>query len=435
MPRQGIPVKALAGILAFAFLAIFLAQAYYGAPLHRDVLESWRSAEYLQQHQRLPVENANVNEPPTRYPPVFSILLVETSALLNLGLEDATTALAYPVAFLLILSVFLFVRSATQDVYKALLAALASMLVPWLFYRMAYPIPETLGISLLFLGIHLYAEKRGALLALLLLGMPFLHFRSAAPAFAILGIAAFREKRLREFLPIALPGAVLYLLTVPHTALQLQNPLLATPGPAEILGLLAIVLGLTGLAMHWKKYGSLPRFAFEVAAAFIITSLVAPLAFRQLIYLAPLVLLGVSEALHFARNALPGLAFFAVLFMAAFIQYRAPVVSPEYQAGLTALQSAPANAVLAGFETNYLIPWYAKKKVVVGPYAEELQDGNARLKDLQAFGFGNEAEIRQLANKYATPLVLLNHPPSLAENSTEKLLDGGAFSAYRVQLN
>ena len=73
-------MKTVHALLIFSVLAVALAQGYYQRPLHLDVLESLRQAQHLQQ-TGLPVDNANALVGNSHYPPIFSILLTEWSAL------------------------------------------------------------------------------------------------------------------------------------------------------------------------------------------------------------------------------------------------------------------------------------------------------------------------------------------------------------------
>ncbi len=422
-------------LVAFALLTVFLAHAYYERPLHRDLLVSWRQAELLEQEQRLPLQNLNAGAEESNYPPLFAILLVTLTNLVPYSLENISLLLSYVFTVLLLLGMYVLARKVTEDSNKALLASFVFLLVPWAFYRMAYPISESLGLAFFLLAFHAFLEKRWALSGGLLLALVFVHFRSAAFALATLFFLSVLTRHAVEFFKTGAAAGAAYFLRAPREAFGFQNPFLFPAGLFEVLGFFAVALGVLGGAKHVMVKKNVSPALLALLLAFLATSLLAPLPYRQYVFLAPLLAILAAHVLAAEPRFVPWIFVFGAVILTANVLYRVPPYSLQEEHVISRMEGAEGSVVLTRFEQSYLVPWFAKKKVVGGPYLEELEDGNQRAQSMYGYFEQNNTEaLKELVKNYQPSLLLLQKKDHSLENGVgKKIIDSSNYSAYQLQ--
>ncbi|MBU1197092.1 hypothetical protein KJ765_01120 [Candidatus Micrarchaeota archaeon] len=421
-------------LLLFAMVSVLFTHAYYDRPLIRDQLESFRSAEFLKEQQHFPIENANIQAPGTRYPPIFSVTLATLSALMGLSIPTMAELLAYATTVIMLLSMFLLARAITNSEKKALIATTVFLTMPWLFYRMTYPIAESMGFSLLLLAVYTFHQQRYYAASIVLFVLPLVHFRSAAIALGTLFLFALLAQRIGVYLQSALPSITLYVFLVPRQALELSNPWVIPATAFEMIGVFALTLGILGAGYQLLvKNSGLESLTSSFVLAFFVTTLVLPFPFRQLLFLSPAIAIFASEIVDAAPRVLPGLFIASAFILAYNVSYQSLPYRLEEQAGFQALQSMTGERVLAPFEYNYIIPWFSKKQVVAGPYVEELADGIQRIRELRGYYEGSNAGIQsEIESKYEPDFIVRRKPVDGFESiRSARVLDSKSFSVER----
>ncbi|MFH1200628.1 MAG: hypothetical protein V1708_06180 [Candidatus Micrarchaeota archaeon] len=422
--------QALAAVLAFALISVLASHAYYGSPLHRDLLASWRAAELLGENG-LPLAGLNSGEASSRYPPAFSIFLVQASLLCGIGLPLATDLLAYVCAALLVLSAFVFARNCLGDENAAAVAAFLCACSPWFFYRMAYPIAESLGLSLFLLSVAAVSQRRQALATFILLALPFVHFRSAAVAFAcVLALSALRRD-WKLAMP-ALPGMLAYAVAAPLAATGFSNPWIEPVAPLLIIGIPLAVLSACFAGEFILRRQELPLPVAAVLLACIATAFLAPFPERQLLYAAPaLAVLAAAFLLRHSKLVVPAMPV-ATAFLLLAVWYRSPAWGPADSAGFFALENFGGATVLASLPDSYAVTWFSKKSTVAGPYLEELADGRQRAQQsFDYFNGGNTSAGEALVRQYRPDLIIRRKDLVPGASFGARVFDGPSFSAFR----
>ncbi len=447
-------IVALLGILLLAW-----AQLHYKLPLTSDAFERARVAEGLQAGV-LPQTTASGGAG-YNYPLLFDALLASVSALLGLHSFAALNVLSlfFGIAFA---ALFFVLARQIAGGKAAVFSAGAALLSPLLFYRTVTPISETFGVFLFLLAVFASLKKNNALCFFVLATLAFSHYRSLSVAVAVLFFLSIFQKRFWDFAKTAALLSAYFALAVPKS-FGIANPWVIEPGllvyftPALLaLAALGTIVVCRGLFDSKKREKGLETS--KILAAFFLGALVfvfiAPFAFRQLVYLVfPAALLaGVFlERLEEAAESLAKkartpffggivfIAFVAAVFFSFFgiLYSRAPPFNAGEIEAFSALKFIDGETVLAPFNYNYAIPYYAGKKVVVGAFAEGLPDGQQRIDDLWEFFHGASADERKaVVEKYGAQIICLDlkrfAEKDFAGVLGEKMLSNSEVSCFRA---
>ncbi len=420
--------KMLLAVCALLVLSLAAAQIYYNGPATSDAYERARIAESLQ--NGIPPESTAIGASGYNYPLLFDALLASTSSLFGLSSLDTLDVLSLFFGICLALLVFVFAKKLAGPEVGAFAAA-ATLLSPWVFYRLVTPISETLGLLLLLLTAFLFVKQKNALCFLSLAALALSHYRSLAVALAVLFFIAVFSRRFFDFAKIAALPAGYFLFVVPKS-FNITNPFVYERGifyyftPA--LAALAVAGALLLAHNVWKNRKEELETA-KIVAAFFLGALVfvpfVPFAFRQSVYLFfPVALLsGIAlGALKTWLENFLGRDYGARAFLAAFTGLLlastiAVIKSPDGPHppsaaeihAFSSLKNADGTVVLAPFTYNYAIPYYSGKKVVVGAFAEGLPDGQARINELWNF-FGGAVleEKKRILREYNVDLICVD---------------------------
>jgi len=448
--REEVPAL-FAACLGSVFVAVLLSHFYFNYSfITSDAYERSRSAQYLLSSS-YPVESSAINAGATSYPPLFDVLLAAFSQLTGLSLSDSVNAFSFFFATLFLCLGYLFAKailselSRTADEAVCCLAGVAVFLSPWIYYRTLTPISETLGLALCFGAVYFFYKKSSPLVVFALLTVLSLsHFRSFMAAMICLGVLALFGKRIRELIVESFVGVAIFIYFVPRTALGFSNPFVITPGIFEFFSLPLLVAGLAGVALLvYKK--RVPSVVAALFATPIALSAFAPFSFRQLPYLAlPLAamaalflssLQGMISSRRFRVAFFCGLVVVAICFN-SFTTWRSTPLDAQSDAVVQAVAQYPQSSVYAGFAQSYAIPYYsAQKKVLLGPFAEELPDFGARVYVAQQIMTSSlDADARLLMQLYGIDMVVANYSASADPLGLDgdRLLQSDSYSAYSI---
>ncbi len=413
--------------LIFVILAVFLAQLYYSGPITADAFERLRVTNSIINNTFPPI-NPHIGASGYNYPPVFDFSLASLSVLLGISSAISLQLFSFILIFMLIFSVF-FLASKIGNEKIAFFATIFLVSVPWLFYRMVTPISESLGLVLFLVVLIAFYKNRFASFGFFMFVLAFSHFRSFAVVFLVLLVYSFLSKKLFNFVLYSSVPTALFLLFVPRSYL-ITNPWVEPASLTHIFTLFSIILALAGYFIWLRSKHRSENINFSIFVGTILLIPFVPFEFRQFAYLFfPVVFFSGVVASNIESKKLLVLLILILGYIGFHtIVFRAVPFTNEELSAVAYLKTLPENNVAAPFSDNYLIPYYANKKIVLGSFAEGLGNGNQRARDLWDF-FHSFSNSSSFIKKYKINYIFWKKPAPYSINCT-KMFDSDSFSIY-----
>ncbi|MEK6953457.1 MAG: hypothetical protein AABX01_00495 [Candidatus Micrarchaeota archaeon] len=397
-------MKNLDSVLLIGALAIFLSQMLYALPITSDSYDNFRIVRELENGKGYPIESTAINGDSTLYPPAFGIALYSFSALTSFPPGFSLSFLSYVFMAIIVYLIFLLIRSATGNESGAVLGAAAIFTLPIVFYRFVTPIAETMGLAVFLLALYAYQKNKFAFLAFILAIFPLVHTRSFVFCLITIGIASLFRKDISKMAKSAALGIAAYMilrLAYPIYAVGFENPSVTEPNLLGMLPLIPMAVMALGLIALMKNKGKFDVLSSSIIFAFFASYFFIPFPFRHAIFLVVPLSFLTAKALGSDRRLVAIYSVFLALAMVQNVQMRAAPFNLQQIEMFREVKNYEGENAIASFSDNYALPYFAGKKVVVGSFAEGLNDGNERGKDLHAYFNGLSEEGKaQLLNKY-----------------------------------
>ncbi len=423
--------------MLFGALIVFMAHLYYTSPITSDSYEIFRESKDLGNGGNFPLVGSAIEANSNVYPPIFLLAFHSLKTFVNNEFL-ALNFLSYIFVFLILACTYLFLRRIIGNEEYAALGALAIFTIPIVVYRVITPIPETLGVVLFLLCINLFEREKYRFLGFLLAIFPFAHTRSFVFTIATLAILAVFRGKYFEFAKSSALGIAIFLLyrmAFPINAIGFENLAVITPGILDSFSILAIALSAIGIIAMWKSGKKREYGTVSTIVAFEILFFILPFPFRHVIFLLLPTAYFASLVFSLDRRFAIVFAVFLPLTVASAMDMRTEPFGFEAIATFKEMGNFDGNNAIANFKDNYAIPYFANKKVVVGAFAEGMDDGNLRTAELAKYFDANDISVKRgLLEKYGIELGVfekITYDFTYEESiATRKLADSDNFAVF-----
>ncbi len=418
-------------LILLGALIVFFGQLYYATPATSDAYENFRIVQYFEEGGNFPIESAAIMGAPYVYPPVFSLSLLNLKSLTGAGYYFSLSFISYACALILISAIFLLTKSTVGDEKKALLGVLGIFTIPILIYRLITPIAETLGVAFFLLSLYFYQMRNWKMMMLILVMFPFVHSRSFIFTIIAIGLAAVMRGDIGRSIKHSLPAVAVFLIyhiAFPVYPMGFENPSIVFPSLFEMVSPLGVAMLAIGIVLLLKK-GQIDHINGGIVASLVLCSLILPFPFRHVIFLIVPMASFSGEILNADRRILAIFSVFLALTVAHAIEGRTAPLDPEAINAIASVKDFGGKDALASFKHNYALPFLAGKKVIVGAFAEGLQDGSDRAKALDEYFAGEDGNT--VFRKYGSTIGFFEKGEDKFAGSGEaRLLESDHFVAY-----
>ncbi|MCD6229200.1 MAG: hypothetical protein J7K00_00155 [Candidatus Diapherotrites archaeon] len=434
------------------------------------VSDQWERAATVAEIIRttsFPFLNFTYGQPITHiYSPLFDVFSAQLSILSGLDVSVVWMVMSF-----FFIASFYFISRRIADRFiknpmSSRLTGLVVCLLPWVLMRSFAPIPETVGLLLFLTAVLFFIESNPVQFAVILVPLVLFHGRSflSVSGLVLIFFAAdmFKgQKPSKAFLfGIGLAALATSFWWVPIfgeilSVNPLENPWISEYNPLMLFGAAAVFAFFGLLSAHSRK-GYLKYAWIWILAAYamyVVGEVTGKniLKFRELAYgFFPVAFFSVlflmrsgrfgskickNENMQLFKLKKYSTAVFLTLMLfssAWIITSRYPPIDDFDCSAMSAMASATGfedGIVLAGFTPGYGIPVISGKKIVIGPFMEQLPDSQERLFDANLFfedpGPGNgKGNADRILEKYNANLVYVSRSETLKFGSQKiKMLD------------
>ncbi len=412
-------------IVMFAVLALLILFAQYTKPdfVVSDQFERARISEKITAEQNFPLLNEIYDVRLKQiYPPLFDLQSAFGKILTGLNYKIQWNIISFVILLCIFVYSFKIARIYLEKNF-ALISAFFVSLLPWIFRRIVAPIPESIGLALFLILLYYLIKRNLKVVAILLPFLALFHIRSFITfllIFIILGIYFLIKKEIsirKFFLPIAsaaiFSGLWVFSFFANYPFAEFTNPWVYIFSITELFSFLWLFALFSVTILIWSKKHNLFNWFFIAGLVVMLFFGNTIFGFRELTYLffpAGFLSAYLLQLIKEKVNSTASLFLFVILVFflisanVAWIQQQSYFTSQSLNA-VKALDNFEGKIVLSDFGLSYTIPFYSSKKVVIGPFMEQLTDSKERAPG--SMNFFRECKSNGFLEKYAVELVHL----------------------------
>ncbi|MBU0661869.1 hypothetical protein KKH30_01450 [Candidatus Micrarchaeota archaeon] len=395
-------------VVAFLILVILIALAQYTKPALSvsDQFERARIAGEITETGNFPASfEIYGTELPYVYPPLFDIF--SAAAGITTGLDVAL--LWRLLSFVVLAIIFTYTYKFSHNFLDrnfALMAAVLTALLPWVFKRTAAIIPESIGLAIFIMLLYYLHKKNFLAIAVLMPLLMLTHLRSFG-TFTLIFLAviayllflrtwetdeqrerlALMRKTALAFLPAIVFGA--YWIFPRLAALNMgggANPWVDVVDLIGMFSWLWVIALVPALALLWKKPKHMLNLIFIFGMLFALVFSGTVFGFRELAYLFFPVAFLCATLLQWVKikiNPNLALGLFVLLVLVLLLPnftwiQQESYFSEQNLSAVRALNKIQGENVLADYMLSYAVPLYTEKHIVIGPFMEQVPGAGER---------------------------------------------------------
>ena len=365
------------------------------------------------------------------------------------------------------------------------ITGLAVCLLPWIMMRSFAPIPETVGLLFFEITVLFFVKSNPIKFTSILVSLSLFHGRSF---FSVIGLVviflcadAFSKKKpntkfilgiifsilVTSFWWVPIFGNILEVSSLKNLWISEYNPIMLF-GAAAIFSLFGLfIFSQTNLDRKKLKYIGI--WLIAAYAMYIIGTITGknvlkfrelvygffPIAFFSVLFLTNIKKSKIKKSEHNTKNQNNmqleikkySTAVFLILMLissAWVINSRYPPIDVFDYSAMNTMADFKGTMVLTGFTSGYGIPIISEKKVIIGPFMEQLSDAQERLSDVDDFfKYSTDSNKIKILEKYNADLVYISRFEILEfgktnvqilnnENKLDKIFENPYSKIYSV---